>query len=214
MWAEQWVHSGITALLLAATPLFTACIEALIVRKTRLKPAGWLALFGGFAGIALLVLSGKGLGSIDLAGAGLVLLAAVCWAAGSVYYKESHPTGSIVVQSGIQMLAAGIVLCVIGMLLGEHHRMHWTLPSALAFAYLVVFGSIVGYGCNMYVLAKWNASRAVTSSYVNPVVAVILGAIVLAEPVNLPMILAMALTIGSVVAVQALKGGYQQRKSL
>jgi drug/metabolite transporter (DMT)-like permease len=64
------------------------------------------------------------------------------------------------------------------------------------------------------VLAKWNASRAVTSSYVNPVVAVILGAIVLAEPVSVPMVLAMVLTIGSVVAVQALKGGMKQRKSI
>jgi len=211
MWAEQWVHSGITALILAATPLFTACIETLVVRKTSLKPSGWLALFGGFAGVALLVVQGKGLGSIDLAGAGIVLLAAVFWAIGSVYYKSSHPTGSIIVQSGIQMLAAGIVLCGIGLLLGEHHRMHWTMPAALSFAYLVVFGSIVGYGCNMYVLAKWPASRAVTSSYINPVVAVILGAVVLAEPVSVPMFLAMALTIGSVVAVQALRGGHQRR---
>ena len=211
MWAEQWVHSGITALLLAATPLFTACIEAVVIRKVRLKPVGWLALIGGFAGVALLVVCGKKLGSIDLAGAWLVLLAALFWAIGSVYYKESHPTGSIVVQSGIQMFAAGVVLCGVGVALGEHHRMHWTMPAALSFAYLVVFGSIVAYCCNMYVLSKWNASRAVTTTYINPVVAVLLGAVVLAEPVSLPMIFAMMLTIGSVVAVQMLKGGYRKR---
>jgi drug/metabolite transporter (DMT)-like permease len=101
--------------------------------------------------------------------------------------------------AGIQMLSAGVGLLIMGLSAGEGSRMAFHRSTVWAMAYLVVFGSIIGYGCNLYLLKVWSASKAVTSSYVNPVVAVIAGALILKEPVSGLMLVSMAAIIGSVV---------------
>ena len=197
--AERWVHSGITCLLLSATPLFTSLIEAFVLKEDRLKPSGFFFLFTGFGGVALLIFAGKGVGSIDMTGSVMLLCAALLWAIGSVYVRKFPASGSTVSLAGIQMLAAGIGLLIMGFSAGEGSRVAFHWSTVWSMAYLVVFGSIIGYGCNLYLLKAWSASKAVTSSYVNPVVAVIAGALILNEPVNGLMLVSMATVIGSVV---------------
>ncbi|HOX50464.1 MAG TPA: EamA family transporter [Fibrobacteria bacterium] len=159
MHAEQWVHSGITAVLLSITPLMVAVLELPFDRSNRLGFVGALLLTTGFAGTAILVLAGKDLGSIDLLGAGLILLAALFWAVGTLYSKFARYEGDLSARVGIQMVTAFLVLVPMGTFRGEWAAAQWSTEAALAMAFLVVFGSIVGYTANMYVLVKWPAMK-------------------------------------------------------
>lgn len=207
MWAEQWVHSGITSLLLSVTPLFVALIEVIVLRDTRIGRMGWACLIMGFVGTAMLVVSGAGVGSVDIKGGLLVLTAALLWSLGSIYSSRVKFSGNIATHIAIQMLAAGTGLTMLGLILGEAERVSLSTNMVMALIYLVIFGSIAGYSCNMYVLSKWPASKAITSAYVNPVVAVILGVAILNERINPAMVLCMIITLGSVVLLHFIKYG-------
>ncbi len=201
MHAEQWVHSGIAAVLLSITPLFVAVLEIPFDKSNRLGTPGAILLATGFVGTAILVLAGKNLGSIDLLGAGLILLASLFWAVGTLYSKFARYEGDLSTRVGIQMVTASLILIPFGTVRGEWAMAHWSHEAALAMAFLVVFGSIVGYTANMYVLVKWPASLALTSAYVNPVVAVILGVLILSEKLDGRSVLGIAITLGSVVGM-------------
>jgi drug/metabolite transporter (DMT)-like permease len=110
------------------------------------------------------------------------------------------------------MLAAGTGLTILGLILGEAKKVSLSTNVVLALVYLVIFGSIAGYSCNMYVLSKWPASKAITSAYVNPIVAVILGVVILNEQINPAMILCMIITLGSVVLLHFIKYGMLKGK--
>ncbi|MBK9577449.1 MAG: EamA family transporter [Fibrobacteres bacterium] len=201
MHAEQWVHSGITAVLLSITPLFVAVLEIPFERKNRMGIPGATLLLTGFVGTAILVLAGKSLGAIDLFGAGLILLASLFWAIGTMYSKFARYEGDLSTRVGIQMVTASLILIPFGSVRGEWAMAQWSHEAAWAMAFLVVFGSIVGYTANMYVLVKWPASLALTSAYVNPVVAVILGVLLLDERLDHWSFLGILITLGSVVGM-------------
>ncbi len=210
-YAEQWVHSGVTSLLVAACPLMMALIEMIIYRENILDIKGWAGLLIGFGGVGVLVMSASSTGSIDILGSMLVLLAAFSWATGSVYSKRMKAAGSIVTHIGIQMLTGGIVLTVIGLLLGEASRVRITARSMAAMAYLIIFGSLLAYSCYIYILKKWPSARAGTYAYINPLVAVFLGALVLGEPVTFYTIISMAVILGGVIMVQVSQGSRPRR---
>lgn len=211
MWAEQWVHSGIASLLLATTPLFVALLETMLFRESKIGVSGWVCLLIGFLGTAMLIVSGAGIGSVDVKGGLIVLIAAILWSLGSIYSKKIKCSGHIATQIGIQMLAAGVGLTLIGLLIGEASRVKLDISSILSMVYLVVFGSIIGYSCNMYVLKKWPASVAITSAYINPVVAVVLGVLILNEAINIRMVFFMMITLGSVVLLHLMRHGVLSR---
>ncbi len=202
-WAEQWVHSGVVSLIVASSPLMMALIEMIIYRENVLDLKGWAGLLIGFGGVGILVMSASGTGSIDVLGSILVVLAALCWATGSVYSRRFKASGSIVTHIGIQMLTGGIGLTTAGLLLGEASRVRFTLKSMAAMAYLIVFGSILAYSCYIYVLRKWPSARAATYAYINPLVAVSLGFMVLGEPITYYTIISMVVILGGVIMVQA-----------
>lgn len=203
--ASQWVHSGMSSLMIATQPLFMAVLESLLHKKNTLSARGWLGLLAGFGGVLLLVFSNQGTGAIDLRGAAVLLLAAFLWSSGSVYSKTIKPSGSIVSHIGLQMFSAGAVFVIIGLLTGEATKLNPPLKSILAVLYLVFFGSIVAYSCFFYVLQNWPASKTGTYTYVNPVVAMILGALILGEPVSMGALASAAVILGSVYIVQTSK---------
>lgn len=211
VYAEQWVHSGITALLVATMPLFMALIEFFLSKDQRLSLKGWLGLLVGFGGVCWLVLSKDLSDAVDPVGAGLLLLACFLWAAGSVYSKKVKATGSVVSHIGIQMLAGGISLTAIGLATGEAGRIVLTARGLGSMAYLIVFGSIVGYSCFVYLLQKWPAARVGTYAYVNPVVAVLLGAVVLNEKLTPSVGVATVIILSGVLLVQTAKTGVQKK---
>lgn len=204
VWAEQTVASGLASVYVAAGPLWTAFFDSIVPGgKSRLTWKMGLGLLGGFLGILLLagVTPGQLL-SEQMHGPIALTLASASWAMGSVYSKR-HPTStSPYVAAAVQMTVGGALLIPLGFALGEAHAWHLT-PSGLgALIYLIVFGSIVGYTAFGYALRNASATVVGTFAYVNPVVAVLLGWLVLHEAVTARMLAAMALILGSVLWIQ------------
>jgi drug/metabolite transporter (DMT)-like permease len=205
VWAEQWVHSGVASVLIATVPLWMAILEMFLPEGSSIGTIGWIGLLMGFGGVVLLVTMSSGTGAIDFKGCAILLLSAFLWAVGSVYSKRFNPTGSMFSHIGIQMLAGGIALSLLGLSLGEASRIHLSLKGLGALAYLIFFGSLLGYGSYMYVLQKWPAAKAGTYAYINPPVAVLLGAIILREPLTIYVVISTAIILGGVLLVQTSK---------
>lgn len=205
VWAEQYVNSGVAALLVATIPLFMAVIELFMPGRPRIDFKGWLGLLIGFSGVAMLVLSNSGEGSVQVKGAVALLIAAFLWAIGSVYSKGFKPTGSMITNISIQMLAGGIGLVIIGTALGEFNQVNISTKGIGALLYLIVFGSWFGYSSYIYVLQKWPAAKAGTYAYVNPPVAVLLGALILGEPFTLTVLFSTIVILAGVLLVQLSK---------
>ena len=200
---ELFIPSGIAAVLLAMEPMWLAGVDALIThrRPSALAIGGILA---GIIGVAVLVVPVEGLGGFDPIGVGLVLLAGVSWAAGSIYVRHASLPRSGALGTGMEMLAGGGALLIGGILLGEVGRTDvssFSTESVVALAYLIVFGSIVAFTAYTWLLANVPISVVATYAYVNPVVAVALGALILSEPITPRTLIAGLIIIGAVVAM-------------
>jgi drug/metabolite transporter (DMT)-like permease len=204
VWSEQYVASGQASVFVAAVPLWAAFFDALVPGgKTALT---WRLGFGlalGFVGSALLAgVTPTELLAADLRGPIALTLASASWAMGSVYWKR-HPTEATpYAAAAVQMAIGGAVLTLAGLALGEGPAFHLTGAGLGAIAYLIVFGSIVGYTAYGYALGHASATVVGTYAYVNPVVAVALGWLVLDEAVTARMLIAMTLILGAVVWIQ------------
>jgi drug/metabolite transporter (DMT)-like permease len=197
-WAEQRIDSGIAALLVATIPLWLALFDR-AAYGSRLAPSAVLGLVIGFAGVALLVRPG---GGIDLLGAFVCLLAPVAWAAGSLYARGAELPPRPLLGAAMEMLAGGVLLALVGTALGEVGELRvpsW--QSLTAVAYLIVFGSLVAYSCYVWLLKVAPTKLVGTYAYVNPVIAVGLGAAFLAEPITWWTALAGAAIVVSVVLI-------------
>lgn len=204
VWAEQFVESGPASVFVAAVPLWAAFFDALI-------PGGgtvftWRVALGlalGFFGSALLAgVTPTELFSADLKGPIALTLASASWALGSVYSKRTPTESSPYAASAVQMLAGGAAITLLGLLSGEAAQWHATTRGLGALAYLVVFGSIVGFTAYAYALRYASATVVGTYAYVNPVVAVLLGWLVLDEAITGRTIAAMILILGAVLMIQ------------
>ncbi len=187
VWAEQWVPSGMAALLVATSPFWAAALERLQGGSERVGLRGLLGMAVGFGGLAMLVgpqLFGGEVNGKYLLGILIIQVGCFFWQAGSLYAKR-RPTGvSPLMASSVQMLWAGLVLTLVGTLIGEWGWMRFSARSVGALAYLVVFGSIVAYSAYMYAIQKLPLPLVSTYSYVNPIVALVLGWLVLSEPLG------------------------------
>jgi drug/metabolite transporter (DMT)-like permease len=201
--SERFIDSGIAAVLVAAVPIWMSLFDALVSRRrpSALSVGG---VFAGFIGILILLYPFQGMPSINPFGIGLVVLAAVFWAAGSVYARHAAMPRSGLLGTGMEMVAGGALLVIAGVLTGEPGNIHpgtFSTSSLLALGYLVVFGSLVAFSAYTWLLNHVPVSTVSTYAYVNPVVAVALGALFLHEPITLRTIVASALIIGAVVAM-------------
>jgi drug/metabolite transporter (DMT)-like permease/DNA polymerase III epsilon subunit-like protein len=217
VWSEQWVPSGFAALIVATVPLFVAAIDSLLPRGDRLGPVGWTGLFIGLAGVALLVVPGLSGGhgvQIEPKGVLALLVASLSWSSGSVLAKRRPVNCDFFVAAGIQGLTGGLLLAAVGLATGEAARFHLTERAVVSILYLAVLGSLLGYSAYVYLLRAVPPAKAATYAYVNPVVAVVLGAIVLSEPLNLQVGLAAAVILGGVAMVQASRVRGARRRSM
>ncbi len=208
VYAEQWVSSGIASLIIATVPLFMAVIEYFFLKTIKMDLKCVLGLLLGFGGVAFLLVGDGGNTAIDMKGLLLLMLASFSWAGGSVHSKSIGFKGHIFGNIGTQMLAGGIGLTAAALIKGEFSQLHFTSNSIMAILYLIVFGSLVGYSCYIYILQKWPAAKAGTYAYINPVVAIILGALLLREPFNLTVVISMVIVIAGVILVQSSKAEY------
>ena len=201
--AELYIPSGIAAVLVATTPIWIAAIESVIDRR---RPS-WLViggLAGGIAGVGILLAPTDDVSRIAPIGILLCLGAEICWASGSVYAQRAPMPRSSLLATGMEMLAGGLGLVGAGILLGELGRMNvasFSLESVLALGYLIVFGSIGAFTAYTWLLANVPATTAGTYAYVNPIVAVALGALLLGEPITPRTLIATAIIVIAVIAM-------------
>jgi drug/metabolite transporter (DMT)-like permease len=202
--AQQWIPSGLAALVVGAVPLWMVLIDWGWGDRTRPTLRVWAGLGVGFGGIAILAGSpGLGAGGVmEFVGGGLVLAGGVAWALGSIYTRRAPTPKSARLWVGMQMLWGGLLLLVAGSLAGEWGRVDpagVSMKSALALLYLIVFGAIVGYSAYIWLLRVSTPARVSTYAYVNPVVALFLGWWLAGEPLTPRSLLAATVIIGSVV---------------
>jgi drug/metabolite transporter (DMT)-like permease len=202
VWAEKTVPSGVTALLVGATPFWMVLINWLAFRAARPTWRTVLGLVLGFIGLYILVAPGGSASErIDPLGAALITMATLSWTIGSLYSKRANLPSSPMLASGMQMVCGGALLFAAGLVHGEFHTMHLaavSLRSWLALAYLAIVGSLVGFSAYVYVLKHATPAKASTYAYVNPVVAVIMGWVVAGEPIGFRT---LAAGVGIVAAV-------------
>lgn len=204
--AEQWVPSGPAALLVATSPFWVVGLERVLRDGERVGGRAVIGMLVGFGGLALLIaphLLGTTLNSYYLLGALAIQIGCLSWSAGSVYAKH-HQTGlQPLMAAAVQMLIAGVALTLVGTGLGEWRVLHFSGRSLASLAYLIVFGSIVAYGSYTYAIQKLPLSLVSMYSYINPVIAVLLGWLVLSEAVGWRVLGAMAIILAGVALVKA-----------
>lgn len=206
VWAEHFIPSSLAALLVASEPLWIVLLGWLFVGSARPTVKVVIGLLCGFAGVYLLIggdslTSQNSQGHAGLFGAILVLLAALSWASGSLYALRAAMPASGLLASAMQMLCGGLLLTIVGTLRGEWMGLSLSgisLHSAMAFVYLIIFGSIIGFTAYSWLLRNVTPARAATYAYVNPVVAVLLGWLFAGETVNARTMLGTAIIVGSV----------------
>jgi len=205
--AERTVPSGITALLVATVSLWMVLVDWLRPEGTRPGARVIAGLLLGFGGLALLVgpknLGGSG--RVDPWGVGVLVIASLAWASGSVYSKHSGGlSGSPMMGAAMQCLSGGVCLWIAGILSGEVGAVHLSAVSTrswAALAYLIVFGSMVGFTAYIYILKESTATRVATYAFVNPVVALFLGWLLIGESINLRTVIAAAVILTAVLLV-------------
>jgi drug/metabolite transporter (DMT)-like permease len=195
---EQDVPSGLAAVLIASVPLWIVVFRA--AARDRVPPVTLLGVLGGFAGVAILLLPGNRPAGVPLLPSLVILGAGASWGFGSFISGSLPLPRDGLVTTGWQMLFGGFVLVVSGAIAGEHIGTP-SGESAWAWAYLVVVGALVAYTSYTWLLRNAPISKVSTYAYVNPVVAVILGALILGEDVGPITVLGTAVIVASVAAI-------------
>ena len=195
--AEQDVPSGLAAVLIASVPLWIVVFRALA--GDRIRRAALFGVLTGFAGVALLLLPGNG-GGAPLGPSLVIIAAAVSWGFGSFISGSVGLPRDGLVTTGWQMLFGGTVLALAGAISGEHVGTP-SAESIWAWVYLVVIGALVAYTSYTWLLRNAPIQLVSTYAYVNPVVAVILGALILNESVGVVTVLGTAVIVASVAAI-------------
>ncbi|MGA2079638.1 MAG: EamA family transporter [Holophaga sp.] len=196
-WAEESVSSGATAVLCSTTPLFYA-----VMGREDLGLRGWGGLLLGLGGVGVLVLVRSSVQAVGLVGAGALLLATFLWAWGTLHGRRHVKGRGLFGQVGVQMVTGGALALLLSPLNGGILHAPLTLKAALAVGYLAIFGSLVAFSAFVYISRAWAPSRMSTYVYINPVVAVLLGCLVLGEPFNGSMVLGMAAILVGVGLLQ------------
>ena len=207
--AEQWLPSGLAAVLVATSPFWMAAVEACLPDGEGLRPLVVIGLLVGFSGIVLLVWPELSLGGGDrhfLWGIIAVQMAAFGWSLGSAYSRRHARTENVLGTTALQMLAGGIMMVAAGTLRGEWAQLSFTMRTASALAYLSTIGAIGGFVAYTYALRHLPVSFVSLYAYINPVIAVTLGVLLLGEPFNSRMA-ASALLVFAGVAIVRLSPG-------
>jgi len=201
MWAEQRVPSGIAALIVATVPLWVTLVDGLRPGGQPWTVGGWIAVVLGLVGVALIARPGSDAAVAPLAGIAALQTAAFSWTLGAVYSQVLPAKLPVFTASAIEMLAGSGALVLESLVMGEDWgRLATSSPQAwLALLYLVIFGSLVGFTAFAYCLNVLPASIVSTYAYVNPVVAVTLGTLLLGEPLSAGMLGGAAFILVAVV---------------
>lgn len=204
VWSEQYISSGVASIFVVTVAMWTALFDAIVPGGQ--SELNWKVIAGlilGFLGTLLLVgATPAEIAAADKRGPIALTIASASWSLGTVYAKR-HPTkASPYMGAAFQMIVGGSAVALVGTLLGEWPAWHMSARGIGAMAYLVVFGSVLGYSAYAYALRHASATIVGTYAYVNPVIAVLLGWLLLHEPVTSRTFIAMAMILVAVVWIQ------------
>ena len=205
VWAQHFVPSGLTALVIATEPLWVVLLAWARPGGTRPTAGEGLGLLLGFAGAALLIgPTDGGAPRINPAGAVVLTIATLTWATGSIYSRSAPLPRSPLLRAGMNLVGGGVGLLVAATIAGDWQALQLdaiSARSAWAFLYLVVFGSIVAFTAYLWTLQATNLATASTYAYVNPLVAVFLGWALAGEQVTPRILVAAGIIVVSVVII-------------
>jgi drug/metabolite transporter (DMT)-like permease len=200
--AETSVPSGLTALIIAIVPLFVVLLRR--IYGERVYGGTYLGVAIGFGGVAVLIVPRGITGQVDLGGMLLLLGASLSWAIGSYFSRQLPLPKDPLASTGTQMLVGGGTLLIAGLLLGESNAVRFdgfSTASVAALAYLILFGSVLAYTAYTWLLQHASVSRVATYAYVNPLVAIVLGTLLLNEKIDVFILIGAAMIVASVILV-------------
>jgi len=204
-WAEQKLPSGLASLLVASEPLWVFLLSAVAAKQWRLNGTLLAGIVLGFGGVGLLMgRSALTAGPGVFAGSLAVLFGALTWAVGIVYSRRSHLSGHPLLLSALSLLAGSLQLLLLGTVAREYRGFSLasvSLRSWLSLAYLILFGSVVAFTAYNWLLEHYSPTLVATHTYVNPLIAVLLGWLLAGEALTLNVLLSTALVIGAVMLV-------------
>lgn len=185
VWSEKYLPSGLAALIVAVVPLYVALIELLSPRGDRLRPQGYFGLGLGFCALVALLwpslrggINGHPMQVLAIVA---ILLGALSWAAGSILSRRMNLPVDPLVAAGWEMFAAGVCNVFFATTLWTWPHAVWNWRSVGCIGYMVLFGSLLGFNCYIWLIAHVPVSKVATYAYVNPMLAVVLGAVILHE---------------------------------
>jgi drug/metabolite transporter (DMT)-like permease len=203
-WSVEYISGGLAAIISALVPLFIALFTLWLSKCAKITRWMVVGLIVGFAGVLtifydyLAQLQNKSF----LIGVVLAVLATLSWSFGTVYSSKQKPPIDILFNVGLQMLIAGIVVLAICGVTGKYVNLAYVgQDSLLALSYLIVFGSLVAYSAYVFVINKLPPTQVSVYAYINPIVAVVFGWLLLAEKMNMNMIVGMVITLAGVYLV-------------
>src|SRR5436305_5062048 len=204
-WAEQRVPSGLASLLIASEPIWVFLISAATARQWGLNATLLAGILLGFGGVGLLMgRSALNSGPGVFVGSLAIVLGALSWSVGIVYSRQSHLSGHPLLLSALSLLAGSVQLLLAGTVVGESRGFSFaavSLRSWLALGYLILFGSVVAFTAYNWLLEHYSPTLVATHTYVNPIVAVLLGWLFAGEAVTLNVLLSTVMVIGAVMLV-------------
>ncbi|MEP7158885.1 MAG: EamA family transporter [Chloroflexota bacterium] len=199
MLGERDVPSGLTALIVAVVPLCVVVLRRIFGERVALGTI--IGVVVGFAGVAVLIIPEGVSGNVNFLGMLMIVGASFSWSVGTYFSKRLQLPHDPLASTGVQMVVGGLALLVVGGLTGETGLIrpeHFSTASVLSLGYLIVFGSVLAYTAYTWVLIHASVSRVSTYAYVNPVVAVALGALLLNEKIDTTMIVGAAMILVAV----------------
>ena len=210
VWAEQYVPSGTTALIIGVGPLFIVLTEWAWPGGTRPSTNTFAALLLGFVGVTWLAAPWENTsrGGLHLGGVAAILSGCVCWGIGSIYSRHSKHGADSFVASALQMLGGGAALLLVALLHGDFTTLNFSAitPRAWgAYVYLIGAGSLIGFSTFVWLMKHSTPARVSTYAYVNPIVAVFLGWLLLGEPIGPRTLVASVIIIAAVVIITVQK---------
>jgi drug/metabolite transporter (DMT)-like permease len=204
-WAETQIPSGLASLLIASEPIWVFLMTCAAEKRWRMNGYLLVGVALGLAGVGLLL--GRDVwsrGQSGFLGAVACLVGAISWSAGIIYSRRSHLSGSPLLLSALSLLAGSGMLLASGTILGEQRGFSFVNVPRLAWlslAYLIVFGSVIAFTSYNWLLERYSATLVATHTYINPIVAVLLGWWLAAEHVSLNVLLAAAMVVAAVFLV-------------
>lgn len=215
-WAQQYVPSGMAAVLVTPEPLWILGIEWFFLKDTRIKLRGILGLFLGFVGVVYLIASttGSTTSRNDFLGSALIVVCTLSWGIGAVYSRVANVPKSPALLSGLELIFGGILVLIASIIIGEPSQFHLSqvsLKSFFGLLYLITFGSAIAFSAYVWLLGHTSVTRISTHTYVNPIIAVFLGWLFANEQITTGLLVATIVIIISVYLV--LYDQYRGRKN-